>query len=240
MGHIPDQIPDTGDLSIETRSHSLVIYAPHEQVSAHDDGETVRIEVLWEDLPAISACLHHGEWVRRGSEGEPFHGVPFAYEVHTDAGPIARLPSAEAAERLAGIARGHGIGPVRVRELSAFVSPELAEMAQSVRAEDLKELAAERERTWALVASALASGAPITFAVVADGRVTAIHTGERIGAADAERRALRLAGASEWIRADSVRHARPGDDLSLAAAAAAVPEIGRLSAAALAERLAQG
>lgn len=219
MGHIPEQIPETEALSIETRSASLVVYAPSTVLSVHDDGENVRLELDWETLPALRACLDQGSWVRQGSHGEPFHGVPLGFEVHGGGKRLALLPTYAAAERLAGIARRLGADQVYTRNVPAFVDPDLAEMCRRTRAAAAEGRLADEQRSWQLMVRSLTEQVPVSFATLFEGHISGVFTSQRVVAVDAERQAFRVGGVSEWMRIEAVRHASEGAGDALLAAA---------------------
>lgn len=237
MGLIPDRIPETGPMSIETRSGSVRIYAPAEIVSVVAGGESVMVELDWENLPHLRACIDQASWITAGAPGEPFQGVVLAVEVDAGGDVIARVPTQEAADRLARLAQRAGITSCFTRAVTGHVSPELAAAAAREHQMEAEGRLAEAERTWQLALDSLAAGVRISFVTVFEGAVSGLFTSHAVAALDAEGRAFRLSGATEWIACENVRFAVAGDGGALAQAAG---DLDGLTETALALRLAEG
>lgn len=233
MGHIPEQIPETGGLSVETRSRSLMIYAPADQVVVHSHDGTATIEMDWETVPAMRAAMDQAQWVQAGTPGEPFQGVVLAVEVHTASERIAVVPTADAARRLAALGNRAGLGDCFTRAILGFTSPQLAAARADERQREADGRAAEAERTWQLAVGSFMNGSPIAFATLYEGRVSSIMAGMPATALDNRRKAFKVGDIGDWIQVDAVRFAQEGDGAALLA----IDEIDDLTEEQLTERL---
>lgn len=237
MGHLPEPLPETGDFRAETLARGVRIHAPGQAVVVADDGRTATIELAWEQLPQLRACLHQSEWIRDGAPGEAFHGVAFAFEVHSGSERLAVVPTMETAERLCALGHRCGLGGCFTRPIAGFVAPELAAAISDERERAADGRASEAERTWQLAVDSFMNRTPISLTTLFEGHVSAVIAGARVSALDAERRAFRVSASNEWIRVEAVRFACEGDGQRLMAAAGSMDD---LSEEALARLLGEG
>ncbi|WP_217924809.1 hypothetical protein [Miltoncostaea oceani] len=234
MGFIPEQIPETGRLSIEVRTTSVVITGPTAVMTTYGDPDYGRLELDWDQLPRMRACLDQAEWVRRGRRGETFTDVAMAFTVLNGGTQLALTSTAEGAEALAEVARKSDFPDAEVRPVPFMISPELFRAIEAEREAAARREQDLREMNWALVRGAFIQGEPISFISVHEGEVSGLHLEHEVVALDQEARTFRTSGSDQWLELDGVCFVMDGDGAVLNEA---VGELGQSTLEEIAARL---